>query len=203
MSSFAPVTRVTGTAVALPGEDIDTDRIIPARFLKAITFDDLGEQLFYDERFDESGTPKGHALDEPARSGATVLVSGVNFGCGSSREHAPRSIAKAGFEAVIAGSYAEIFFGNATGIGLPCVSLAPHDLKELTAAVLADPGLTVTVDLGALRVEAGGRGYAASMSESARTALISGTYDPLAELLQGADEVTKMARSLGHEAASR
>ncbi len=202
MSAFSPVTRVTGRAVALPGDDIDTDRVIPARFLKAITFDDLGEQLFYDERFDESGATKGHPLDEPARAGATVLVSGVNFGCGSSREHAPRAIAKAGFEAVVAGSFSEIFFGNATGLGLPCVWLAPADLDALTAAVLADPTLVVTVDLESLRVEAGGRSYAASMPETARTALLGGTYDPLAELLEGLSETKAVAARLGHEAGA-
>ena len=200
MRAFDPIERVSGTAVALPGDDIDTDRIIPARFLKAITFDDLGEQLFYDERFDESGQPKEHPLNEAARSGASVLVCGVNFGCGSSREHAPRAIAKAGFGAVVAGSYSEIFFGNATGMGLPCVSLDPEDLRDLQEAVLADPGLAVTVDLGAMRVTAGDRSYPARMPDSARSALVAGTYDPLAELLGGLDETRLVAASLGHEA---
>ncbi len=202
MTAFQPVTRVTGRAVALPADDIDTDRVIPARFLKAVTFDDLGDQLFYDERFDESGAPKGHPLDEPARAGASVLVTGVNFGCGSSREHAPRAIAKAGFQAVAAGSFSEIFFGNATGLGLPCVSLARGDLAELTAAVLADPSLEVTVDLASLRVEAGDRSYAASMPDSARTALLGGTYDPLSELLEGLTETKAVAARLGHGAGA-
>lgn len=200
MKAFDPVTTVSGTAVALPGEDIDTDRIIPARFLKAVTFDDLGEQLFFDERFDEAGEPKGHPLDEPARSGASILVTGVNFGCGSSREHAPRALAKAGFKAVVAGSFAEIFFGNATGLGVPCVALAPRDLSELTEAVLADPTLTVSVDLEAMSVTAGGRSYAARMPETARSALAAGTYDPLSELLEGLDQTRAIAARLGHGA---
>lgn len=200
MKAFDPIITVSGTAVALPGEDIDTDRIIPARFLKAVTFDDLGGQLFFDERFDEAGEPKGHPLDEPARSGASILVTGVNFGCGSSREHAPRALAKAGFKAVVAGSFAEIFFGNATGLGVPCVALAPRDLTELTEAVLADPALTVSVDLEAMSVTAGGRSYAARMPETARSALAAGTYDPLSELLEGLDQTRAVAARLGHGA---
>lgn len=199
MSAFRPVVRVSGTAVAVPGDDIDTDRIIPARFLKSVTFDSLGEALFQDERFAPDGTPKGHPLDDPARAGATVLVSGANFGCGSSREHAPQSIYRAGFRAVVAGSFAEIFFGNATGIGLACVRLAPEDLADLTRRVLDDPALVVTVDLEAMRVAAGGRGYAAAMPDSARTALVTGTYDPLAELLEGLEDVARTAAALGHE----
>ena len=202
MSAFEPVIRVTGTGVAVCGDDIDTDQIIPARFLKCVTFDELGEGLFYDERFAADGTPKGHPLDLPASSGASVLVTGANFGCGSSREHAPQSLVRAGFRAVVAGSFAEIFFGNATNIGLACVRLAPDDLADLTARVQADPTLPVTVDLEAMRVEAGERGYAAAMPDSARTALITGTYDPLAELLEGLPQVRATALALGHEVPS-
>lgn len=200
MRAFDPVKTESGTAVALPRNDIDTDRIIPARFLKAVTFDELGGQLFFDERFDESGRTKGHPLDEPARANASVLVAGVNFGCGSSREHAPRALARAGFRAVVAGSFAEIFFGNATGVGLPCLSLEHDDLRELTAAVLADPALEVNVDVEALRVSAGGRSYAARMPETARSVLVAGTYDPLSELLQGLDQTLLVAARLGHGA---
>src|SRR5690606_25585716 len=135
----------------------------------------------------------------PACAGASVLVTGANFGCGSSREHAPQSLVRAGFRAVVAGSFAEIFFGNATNIGLACVRLAPDDLADLTARVQADPTLPVTVDLEAMRVEAGDRGYAAAMPDSARTALITGTYDPLAELLEGLPQVRAAALALGHE----
>jgi len=199
VSAFQPVVRVVGRAVAVPGNDIDTDRIIPARYLKSVTFDDLGAALFVDERFAPDGTPKGHPLDDPARAGATVLVSGANFGCGSSREHAPQAIYRAGFRAVVAGSFAEIFFGNATGIGLACVRLAEGDLSDLTRRVQEDPALAVTVDLAAMRVQAGGRGYAAAMPDSARNALLTGTYDPLAELLEGLPDVRRTAASLGHE----
>ena len=112
------ITKVKGKAVYVAGDDVDTDRIIPARFMKCITFDGLGEYLFHDVRFDENGSKKEHNLNNQRFSEATILISGNNFGCGSSREHAPQSIQKAGFNAVIAGSFAEIFFGNATNLGV-------------------------------------------------------------------------------------
>ncbi|MDC0291584.1 3-isopropylmalate dehydratase small subunit, partial [Akkermansiaceae bacterium] len=121
--AIAPITQVSGTAVPIPGADIDTDRIIPARFMKCVTFDGLGEYAFYDVRFDpESGEKTDHPLNDERFDGASILVAGINFGCGSSREHAPQSLTKYGFSAIIAESFAEIFYGNSTTLGLPCVS---------------------------------------------------------------------------------
>ena len=128
------IQQIAGTAVYVPGDDIDTDRIIPARFMKCITFDGLGEYLFYDVRKAEDGTDKAHNLNDPRYAGASVLISGNNFGCGSSREHAPQAILRAGFEAVIAGSFAEIFFGNATNLGVVCVTAADADRESETPA---------------------------------------------------------------------
>lgn len=183
--ALEPIRRVSGTAVHVPGDDIDTDRIIPARYLRCVTFDGLGEHLFRDVRYDEDGTLHGrHPIDLPERAGATVLISGSNFGCGSSREHAPQSIYRWGFRAVIASSFAEIFFGNSTTLGMPCVSLSPADLAELADAVDADPTLKVDIDLEALTVTAGERSWPASIDESARTALTGGRWDPIADLLE-------------------
>ena len=123
-----PIKAVTGTAVFVPGDDIDTDRIIPARFMKCITFDGLGEYLFHDVRKDESGQLKAHALNDERYATASILLSGNNFGCGSSREHAPQSILRAGYNAVIAGSFAEIFYGNSTNLGIVCVT-ADDDVR--------------------------------------------------------------------------
>ncbi|HEY3592534.1 MAG TPA: 3-isopropylmalate dehydratase small subunit, partial [Polyangiaceae bacterium] len=114
--ALAKIQQVTGRAVPVPGEDLDTDRIIPARFLRCVTFDGLGEHLFRDERFRQDGTMTDHPLNDPRYQGATILVAGRNFGCGSSREHAPQSIAKYGIRAMIAESFAEIFFGNSTAL---------------------------------------------------------------------------------------
>jgi 3-isopropylmalate/(R)-2-methylmalate dehydratase small subunit len=182
--ALARIEQVTGRGVSVPGDDIDTDQIIPARFLMCVSFDALGGQLFYDARFERDGTPKAHPLNDPRFSGASVLIAGNNFGCGSSREHAPQSIHKAGFRAIVAESFAEIFFGNSTTLGLPCLSLSRADLAQLRAQVEADPGLGITVDVAALAVRAGGRTYPASLKPSTRDALVRGEWDPISQLLE-------------------
>lgn len=199
--ALAAITSVSGTAVLIAGTDIDTDRIIPARYLKCVTFDDLGAGLFYDERYRADGTSKGHPLDEPAREGATVMISGDNFGCGSSREHAPQSLMRAGFQGIVAGSFGEIFFGNSIGLGLVCARLAAADLADLSARVAADPTLVVTIDVVAESVTAGGTTYPAQIGASAREALTTGYWDPIGELLEGVPEVLATATALGHGAA--
>src|SRR5262245_26406704 len=161
--ALAKIEQVTGRAVHVPGEDIDTDRIIPARFLKCVTFDGLGEHLFRDVRFREDGTPTGHPLDDPRFAGATILVAGRNFGCGSSREHAPQSIVKWGFRAIVAESFAEIFFGNSVALGMPCVSLARPELDKLAALVEKKPETEVSVDLARGVVTAGDQSFSFSM----------------------------------------
>ena len=199
--ALAAITSVSGTAVLVAGTDIDTDRIIPARYLKCVTFDDLGAGLFYDERFSADGTSKGHPLDDPARAAATVMISGDNFGCGSSREHAPQSLMRAGFKGIVAGSFGEIFFGNSIGLGLVCARLAPADLAELGASVAADPALVVTIDVEGERVVAGGTAYPAAIGASAREALTTGYWDPIGELLEGVPDVLATAAALGHDTA--
>jgi len=179
------IKQVTGTGAYVAGDDIDTDQIIPARFLLCVTFDALGGQLFYDARFERDGTPKQHALNDPRFQGAKVLLSGSNFGCGSSREHAPQSIHKAGFRAVIAESFAEIFFGNSTTLGIPCVSLKREEIAALAAAIEANPKLEITVDLEKLEVRAGEKAYPCTIKQSARDALVRGEWDPIAQLLEG------------------
>ena len=192
---------VRGRAVPLPGDDIDTDRIIPARYLKCVTFDGLGESLFFDERFDEAGEPKAHPLNDARYQGASVIVSGSNFGCGSSREHAPQSIARAGFSAVIAESFAEIFFGNATTLGLVCMAVSPEARRALVGAVRQDPGLELVLDVEAQQVRFGDRTIDAHLPPSAREALLQGFWDPLGELLEGEDAVRAAAERLGHVAS--
>jgi 3-isopropylmalate/(R)-2-methylmalate dehydratase small subunit len=182
--ALEPILTVRGRGVVVPGDDIDTDRIIPARYLRAITFDGLGEVLFQDVRWADDGSSLGHPLDRPERSGATVLLSGRNFGCGSSREHAPQSIVRAGFRAVVAGSFAEIFFQNATTLGLVCLALDDGDLAEVSAAVEADPAAEVAIDVAASTVAVAGRLYPGTLPATARDALTRGRFDPLAELLE-------------------
>ena len=197
--AIAPITKVSGTAVPIPGADIDTDRIIPARFMKCVTFDGLGEYAFYDVRFDpESGEKTDHPLNDERFNGASILVAGINFGCGSSREHAPQSLTKYGFSAIIAESFAEIFYGNSTTLGLPCVSSTRENIDILKAACAADPALEVSINLDAMTVTAGDLSFPVNMPASARQALLAGKYDPIKELLDNNDKIEATAASLSY-----
>ena len=192
------ITSVTGRAVNVPGNDIDTDRIIPARFMKCVTFDGLGEFLFYDVRKNADGTDKAHPLNEPRFKGATILLSGSNFGCGSSREHAPQALQKYGFKAVVAENFAEIFFGNSTTIGLTCATASREDIAKIAAAVEKDPTLAVTIDLVKSEIRFGRQTVKAAIRESARDALVNGRWDPIGELLDGLPAVRETAGKLAY-----
>jgi 3-isopropylmalate/(R)-2-methylmalate dehydratase small subunit len=191
--ALAKITSVTGRAVNVPGNDIDTDRIIPARFMKCVTFDGLGEFLFNDVRKQLDGTPKEHPLNEPRFAGATILLSGANFGCGSSREHAPQAIAKYGFKAIIAENFAEIFFGNSTTLGMPCVTASREDIAKIAAAVTANPQTEVVIDLEKLEVRFAGQAVKIEQRESARDALVNGRWDAIGELIDGKSDVQATA----------
>jgi 3-isopropylmalate/(R)-2-methylmalate dehydratase small subunit len=190
------MTRVSGRAVHVPGNDIDTDRIIPARYLKCVTFDGLGEFLFYDVRKNADGTDKPHPLNDARFKGASILLSGANFGCGSSREHAPQALQKYGIRAVIAEGFAEIFFGNSTALGMPCVTAGREDIARIAAAVEADPAVVVSVDVEAQSVTFAGQSARVSIRESARDALIHGRWDPIGELVDGAADAARVAIGL-------
>lgn len=192
------ITSVTARCVPVPGADIDTDRIIPARFLKCVTFDDLAGVMFWDERFDLQENSKNHPIDDPRYAEAGIIISGENFGCGSSREHAPQTIKRSGIQAIIAESFAEIFFGNSTGIGLPCVCASPADLALINAAVTEDPTLEVTIDLHAMTAYWKSGSIVVTMPETAREALVSGRWDAVSELMGNEARVDQVAASLGY-----
>lgn len=194
--SSTPIKKVIGKAVFVPGDDIDTDRIIPARFMKCITFDGLGEYLFHDVRKTEGGENKNHNLNDPRFAEASILVSGNNFGCGSSREHAPQSILRAGYNAVIAGSFAEIFFGNSTNLGVVCVIASNADREIIVSAIEKQPELEITIDVEDHKIWYGDQFVPCEIKPGARDSLLSGNYDPLDELLAGADEISKTAGAL-------
>ena len=196
--SSDPIKQITGKGVFVPGDDIDTDRIIPARFMKCITFDGLGEYLFYDVRKTESGEDKVHNLNDPRFSEASIIVTGNNFGCGSSREHAPQSIFRAGYRAVIAGSFAEIFFGNSTNLGIICACVSESDRQALADAIENDPDIEITLDLENQQVRYGNSKVPFEIKAGARESLLNGTYDPLDELLEGASETDKIAKNLAY-----
>jgi 3-isopropylmalate/(R)-2-methylmalate dehydratase small subunit len=193
-----PVPFVTGRGVFIPGADIDTDRIIPARFMKCVTFDGLGEFAFYDVRYDsETGNKTDHPLNDPRFSEASILIAGVNFGCGSSREHAPQSLRKYGFNGIIAESFAEIFYGNSTTLAMPCVMASAADIVALQQAIEADPTTEVTIDVQALKVTtSNGLDISVKMPESAREALLSGRWDPIQELLDNDAAIDVKANEL-------
>ena len=195
--ALAKITQVSGTAVHAPGSDIDTDRIIPARFMKCVTFDGLGEFAFYDARFDKDGKPTGHPVDDPKHKGASILLSGTNFGCGSSREHAPQALYRFGFRAVIAQSFAEIFFGNCTTLGIPCVMASAEDIAKVAAAVEVNPAIQVTVDVENKRVVFGDDSFSVNIPSTAHEALTSGKWDPIAELLEAKDVIHTRMTNLG------
>ena len=199
--SLEKITSVTGRGVFVPGNDIDTDRIIPARFMKCVTFDGLGEFLFYDVRKNADGTDKPHPLNDPRFKGAAVLLSGANFGCGSSREHAPQAIQKYGFKAIIAENFAEIFFGNCTTLGIPCLSASREDIAKIAAAIERDPQTPVVVDVARQEVRFGSQTIKASVREAARDALVNGRWDAIGELLEGLPAVNAKARTLPYLAA--
>jgi 3-isopropylmalate/(R)-2-methylmalate dehydratase small subunit len=199
--ALAKITTITGRGVAVPGNDIDTDRIIPARFLKAVTFDGMGEGLFFDARKALAAAGQVHPLDDPRFRGARIFLTGANFGCGSSREHAPQAIQKFGLRAIVAESYGEIFFGNATTIGLACVCAARADLARLAAAVTANPALEIGVDLVAREIRFDRAAIRLTMRDSARDALIHGRWDAIGELLEGREAVAATASRLPYLAA--
>jgi 3-isopropylmalate/(R)-2-methylmalate dehydratase small subunit len=186
------IEQITGTAIPLLLDDIDTDRIIPARYLRCITFDGLGEHVFEDDR---NQNPY-HEFDDARFKSAKILIAGRNFGCGSSREHAPQALQKFGIEAIVGESFAEIFFGNCTAIGLPCVSAAHDDVKTIGEAILANPKLTVTVDLVAQKVQFGDKSIPVTMLEGPRTALITGEFDFLGQLLAGEPQIREKVAAL-------
>ena len=187
------ITEVIGKAVPVPGADMDTDRIIPARFLKCITFDELAGTMFYDERFNADGSSKGHPIDAPQHAGAVIILGGENFGCGSSREHAPQAIKRSGIAAVVAESFAEIFFGNSTGIGLPCVCASHDALVQAMRLTEQAPDTAWTLSLADMALRGGELCLPVRMPEEAREALMQGRWDAVVELMNAPEAVEALA----------
>lgn len=190
------ITTVSGRAIPMRGNDIDTDRIVPARFLRAITFEGMEQHLFEDDR--KLGGPghNRHPFDVPAYQGASILLVNSNFGCGSSREHAPQAIRRWGIQAIVGESFAEIFFGNSAMIGMPCVTAAPEDVAALMTLVERQPTTTLTVDLLAGTCQAGDLRCAVALPSKVREAFASGTWDTTGLLLDRYEQVRATAERL-------
>lgn len=191
------VQRISGTGLPIRGENIDTDRIIPARFLKSVSFDGLETHLFEDDRREADGRkPNSHPASNPAFSAATVMLVNRNFGCGSSREHAPQAIRRRGIRAIVGESFSEIFFGNSVALGMPCVSAAPETLQALMTAVENEPSTELVVDLDVMTVHSNGATYLIALPAPARDAFLSGTWDATALLLADFEQVRAVADRL-------
>ncbi len=171
--SASVIRQIRGRAVPVRGNDIDTDRIIPARFMKTVSFDSLGQHVFHDVRWDSSGKPLGHPFDSPSYRGAGILLANRNFGCGSSREHAPQALAAWGIRAVVAESLAEIFAGNCTAIGIPAVQVEPEAAEALMRLAETRPETELVLDLEALRLQAGGQSFPLRMPEARRKVFLT------------------------------
>jgi 3-isopropylmalate/(R)-2-methylmalate dehydratase small subunit len=189
----AKVTRVEGRGCVLRGNDIDTDRIIPARYLRCVTFDGLGEYAFEDDRKQAKGN---HPFDDDRFAGARILIVGRNFGCGSSREHAPQSLMRRGFGAFVGESFAEIFFGNCVALGLPAVTLPGDELERLMDAVELDPGQQLVLDLAAGTLTSRAGVQTIAMPDGARRQLLEGNWDATAVLLEARDAIQATAARL-------
>ena len=185
-------TQIAGRGIPVTGNDIDTDRIIPARFLKEVTFETMGEHAFEDAK---KANPE-HPFNSPAYKGASVLVVGQNFGCGSSREHAPQALMRWGIQAIVGGSFGEIFFGNCTMLGIPCLVVSQADLEWLQKAIERDPKAVVTADVAQQQVRLGDRVIKATIPDGPRNQLVAGTWDSTAVLLEAGSAIEATAGKL-------
>ncbi len=192
-----PINRVMGPALVLRGDDIDTDRIIPARFLKCVAFDGLGEQVFADDRAELGGS---HPFDRPEHRDATILLVNRNFGCGSSREHAPQALMRWGIRAVVGESFAEIFYGNCLALGIPCLQASHDTMLAIQVAAAADPTILFNLDLAQASLTAGGpnagQSWNLELAAGPQLMLVSGQWDGTGQLLARDSELTATAARL-------
>ena len=191
------IREIRGRALPVRGDDIDTDRIIPARFLKSVSFEGLEEHLFEDDRREAAAAGGAvHPVSEASYAGATVMLVNANFGCGSSREHAPQAIRRRGIRAVVGQSFSEIFFGNSVALGMPCPTTSAEALHALMSVVEQDPRTELVVDLSTMRVTAGNHSFELSMPAPARDAFLDGSWDATGLLLENYEDVRALAARL-------
>jgi 3-isopropylmalate/(R)-2-methylmalate dehydratase small subunit len=193
---MSEVKKISGKAIAVEGNDIDTDRIIPARFLRCVTFDGLGEHAFADDRAQSHGN---HPFDQPQYQGATILVVNNNFGCGSSREHAPQALAKWGIQAIVGQSFAEIFSGNCVAIGVPCLMANPEEIQQLQGLIKGNPEAQITVDLVTMSITSENLSNISIpvwLNEGSREMFLKGTWDNCGLLVSNAEKVKVTAANL-------
>ena len=190
------VERVTGTGIPVRGNDIDTDQITPARYLKVVTFKGLGEAVFRDQRFDDDGEPKDHPFNEEQYQDANVLVVNANFGCGSSREHAPQALMRWGIDAIVGESFAEIFAGNCLALGIPTVTADQETIRELQDYIEKYPDAEIDVDVADETVHYDDRTVEVTVDDAQRKALVDGIWDTTALMKANRNAIAETADSL-------
>jgi len=193
MAINSQIQHLSGRGIPLIGDDIDTDRIIPARFLRCVTFDGLGAEVFRDDRNQLAGQ---HPFDLPQFQGATLLVVNSNFGCGSSREHAPQALARWGILGIIGVSFAEIFAGNCLALGIPCVTSTPDEITRLQQRLMGDPETPLSLDLRTLTLQVGSQTYPVTLNPGVQQMLVSGTWDACGQLVSQWETVRQVAAAL-------
>jgi 3-isopropylmalate/(R)-2-methylmalate dehydratase small subunit len=195
MSNFE-IKSIVGTGVPVKGNDIDTDRIIPARFLKCVTFEALGPESFKDDRFDEKGKAKEHSFNNQAYQGASVLLVNKNFGCGSSREHAPQALNRWGIKAIAGESFAEIFYGNCIAMGVPCMVFSHDDIEAASAIITKNPKAKIEINVEKQTMTVEGKDFKGFIPDGSRGQLLNGSWDATFQLLENESDVKAIANSL-------
>ena len=189
---MAAILSVKGRALPLRGNDLDTDRIMPARFLRAVTFEGLEKHVFEDDR---ASTPD-HPFNNASYQGANLLVVNSNFGCGSSREHAPQGLLRYGIQAIVGESYSEIFLGNSSVLGIPCFTADPADIDRLQTQIENAPDTVVDVNVGTGKVTAGPVSVTAHLPAGVRDAFLTDKWNPTSMLLADFGQVQDVAQHL-------
>ncbi len=190
------IKEIKGKGLPLRGDDIDTDRIIPARFLISTTFEGLGDSAFCDERFSPDGTPTNHPMNDKKFNGSTIIITNNNFGCGSSREHAPQAIKRAGYNLILAESFAEIFYGNSSVLGLVCITLDKNNIETILKSIETNPDTEISMDIEKSELSVAGTVYKVELKDALKSSLLNGSYDTIAELASNKDEVKTFEKNL-------
>jgi 3-isopropylmalate/(R)-2-methylmalate dehydratase small subunit len=198
-SRSALISRISGRPVPVRGNDIDTDRIIPARFLRCVVFDGLGAHAFEDDRLQLKAKGQTHAFDDARYTGGSILFVNKNFGCGSSREHAPQALMRWGIKAIVGESFAEIFFGNCVSLGIPCLTVSEAIISQLMDIAEKNPTAEFSVDLETLKIT-GPITVPATMADGPKSQFLTGRWNAMNELLENVTAIDALAAKLPYVA---
>ena len=187
---------VTGTGISLQGDEIDTDRIIPARFLKNISFSGIEKNIFCDERQQLEGEGKLHPFDQKHFQEANILITNKNFGCGSSREHAPQALHRWGIKVILAEGFSEIFLANCIAIGMPCIILMQEEIKQIQEIVEEEPSIHLSISLAEKKLKVAEQVFQFQFDESIQKFFLEGTWDSTTTLLENKKNIYKIVKKI-------